>query len=142
MSKKIFIALILLMSLSLIGIIFVQAYYISNSIQNKEEQFEFNVKKALSHVSKIIENREYAQYVYKFQDLLAKDVALDTTDIRNLWVIQEDNFSNETLIYRNGILEENYKFNSSLFDIGLDSINIKRVINERETKIFKGENIK
>ncbi|HZW62991.1 MAG TPA: HAMP domain-containing sensor histidine kinase [Flavobacteriaceae bacterium] len=125
------------MSLSLIGIIFVQAYYISNSIKNKEEQFEFNVKKALSHVSKIIENREYAQYVYKLQDLMRQDVPIDTTDIRNLWVIQEDNFSNETLIYRNGILEENYKFNSPLFDIGLDSISIKRVINERETKIFK-----
>lgn len=133
--------MILLMSLSLIGIIFVQAYYISNSIENKEEQFEFNVKKALSHVSKIIEDREYAEYVYKLQDLFEQGADVDTTDIRNLLVIQEDNYSNETLIYRNGILEENYKFNSSLFDIGLDSINIKRIINEREAKILRNTDV-
>jgi len=141
MSKRIFILLVLLMSLSLIGIIFVQAYYINNSIENEEEQFTFNVKRALVDVSSAIEQKEYREYVYKFQELMARGVAVDTTLIRNLFIVQDDQDSNETLIYRNGILEENYKLSSSLFDIGLDSINIKRILNERETKIYKSSDI-
>ena len=129
--------LILLMSLSLIGIIFVQAYYISNSIKNKEEQFEFNVKKALSFVSNNIAEREYAEYAYLLQDLMVQNENPDTTDIKNLWIIQEDANTNETLIYRSGILEENYKLSSPFFDISLDSTNIKRLINDRETTVFK-----
>ncbi|HLT52864.1 MAG TPA: HAMP domain-containing sensor histidine kinase [Flavobacteriaceae bacterium] len=136
MSKKLFVLLILLMSLALIGIIFVQAYFISNSIETKEGQFEFTVKKVLSSVSKTIEDKEYAEYAIKYQDIIDEGVTPDTTAIKNLWIIQEDASSNETLIYRNGILEENYKLSSPLFDIGLDSIDIKRVINEQETRIF------
>ena len=129
------------MSLSLIGIIFVQAYYINNSIKNEEEQFTFNVKRALIDVSSAIEQKEYREYVYKFQELMARGVTVDTTLIRNLFIVQDDQDSNETLIYRNGILEENYKLSSSLFDIGLDSINIKRILNERETKIYKSSDV-
>lgn len=131
--------LILLMSLSLIGIIFVQAYYISNSIKNKEEQFEFNVKKALSVVTKTIEDREFEEYSQLAQDMIAKGQAIDSTGI-NLTIIQEDTNSNITWVYRYGILEENYKLSSPFFDISLDSSSIKKVINERETKVFKGLN--
>ena len=38
MNKKIFSILVILMSLSLIGIIFVQAYYINNILKNKEQE--------------------------------------------------------------------------------------------------------
>ena len=51
--------------------------------------------------------------------------------------IKEDNKNtNKTLLYRNGILEENFKLSSALFDIGLDTINVKRIINNRETKVL------
>ena len=42
MSKKVFFVLATLMSLSLIGIIFVQAYYISNSILNETKYFDLD----------------------------------------------------------------------------------------------------
>jgi signal transduction histidine kinase len=129
------------MSLSLIGIIFVQAYYINNSVKNEEEQFALNVKRGLIDVANTIEDSEYRDYVYKFQDLMARGVNVDTTAIRNLYIRQDDSDSNETLIYRNSILEENYKLSSSLFDIGLDSINIKRVLNERETKVYQSSDV-
>ncbi|WP_370102049.1 sensor histidine kinase [Xanthomarina gelatinilytica] len=137
MNKKLFIILILLMSLSLVGIIFVQAYYINNSLKNEEEQFTFNVKKALSFTSKNIEDREFKEYVLKFQDLLDQGVKPDTTAFRELYLKEEGSGSNEKLIYRNSILEENYKLSSSIFDIGLDSINIKKVLSDRETKVLK-----
>jgi signal transduction histidine kinase len=137
MSKKLFVLLVVLMSLSLIGIIFVQAYHINNTVKNEEEQFTYKVKRVLSTTSTTIEEREYKEYAFKFRELMAKKgVKVDTTDIRNLWIIQDDINSNETLIYRNGILEENFKI-PSFIDIGLDSINITRISNERETRISK-----
>lgn len=126
------------MSLSLVGIIFVQAYYINNSLKNEEDQFTFNVKKALSFTSKKIEDTEFKDYILKFQDLLDQGVKPDTTAFRELYLKEEGRGSNEKLIYRNSILEENYKLSSSIFDIGLDSINIKKVLSDRETKILKG----
>lgn len=131
--------LVLLMSLSLIGIIFLQAYYISNSVKNKEEQFEFNVKKALSFVSRTVEDNEFKKYSYLVQDMLAEGRSLDSSKV-NLTVIQEDTNSNVTWIYRYGILEENYKLSSSFFDISLDSSYIKKVINEREVNVYKNSN--
>lgn len=129
------------MSLSLVGIIFVQAYYINNSLKNEQDQFTFNVKKALSFTSKKIEDAEFKDYVLKFQDLLNQGVKPDTTAFRDLYLKEEGRDSNEKLIYRNSILEENYKLSSSIFDIGLDSINIKKVLSDRETKILKGKTL-
>jgi len=122
------------MSLSLVGIIAVQAYYISNSIKDEEEQFRFNVKKALIYTSNEIEGRELREYTIKLQGLF-KGAKVDTTAFKDFYLEQEDENSSETILYRNSILEENYKLSSSIFDIGLDSINIKKVLSERETRV-------
>lgn len=136
MSKKLFVLLVVLMSLSLIGIIFVQAYHINNTVKNEEEQFTYKVKRVLSTTSTTIEEREYKEYAFRFRELMAeKGVKVDTTDIRNLWITQDDLNSNETLIYRNSILEENFKV-PSFIDISLDSTNFRIISNERETRII------
>ena len=72
MSKKLFVLLVVLMSLSLIGIIFVQAYYINNTVKNEQEQFTFNVKRALSLTSSAIQESEYREYVHRFQEFMAR----------------------------------------------------------------------
>ncbi|WP_066225362.1 sensor histidine kinase [Formosa haliotis] len=141
MSKKLFILLVLLMSLSLVGIIFVQARYISDAVKNEERQFTFNVKKALSFVSKDIEQRELNTYFKKFQRLVDQKKEADTIAITQLLFNQQNESTDETLIYRSGILEKNYKLSSSIFDIGLDSINIKRIIRDSETKIYSNKSV-
>lgn len=140
MSKKLFVLLVVLMSLSLIGIIFVQAYYINNTVENEEKQFTFNVQRALSFVSREIEEREFKEYKTKF-DELTKGLIVDSTQLRELLFFRGDDETNETLIYKNAILEENYKLSSSLFDIGLDSITIMRIISEREMRVVKNNNL-
>lgn len=133
--------LVVLMSLSLVGIIFVQARYISDSVKNEEQQFTFNVKKALSFVSKDIEERELNTYFKKFQRLVDQKKDADTIAITQLFINQQNESTNETLIYRSGILEENYKLSSSIFDIGLDSINIKRIIGQSETQVYSNKSV-
>ena len=66
----------------------------------------------------------------------------DSTAIRNIIYYQQDEDSDETTVYRNGIVEENYTLPSTLFEIGLENFNIKRILNERETQVFKNDNSK
>ncbi|MFQ3368742.1 MAG: two-component system phosphate regulon sensor histidine kinase PhoR [Flavobacteriaceae bacterium] len=135
MNKKFFILILILMSLSLLGIISVQSYFIKSNLDKSEQQFSLNVNTILLNVSEAIQKREYSQYVYKFNELMNSGVNIDTTAINNLYFISENNGSNETIIYRNGIIEESLKLPSFL-DINIDSINITRVSNEREQKLF------
>ena len=135
MNKKFFILILILMSLSLLGIISVQSYFIKSNLDKSEQQFSLNVNTILLNVSEAIQKREYSQYVYKFNELMNSGVNIDTTAINNLYFISENNGSNETIIYRNGIIEESLKLPSFL-DINVDSINITRVSNEREQKLF------
>jgi len=47
MNKFVFRLLVLLMSLSLVGIILVQVYWFHTSLENNEEQFRFHVKQMI-----------------------------------------------------------------------------------------------
>jgi len=141
MNRIKFIALVVLMSLSLTGIICLQAYYINNSVKAFENQFKNNVRKALSYVVQSIEKDEKLNHNIKIKELITNGGKIDTTAIINFYIKEEDKSNNKTLLYRNGILEENFKLSSALFDVGLDSINVKRIINQRETKIFEDNNL-
>ena len=137
MSKRLFVLLVILMSLSLIGIIFVQAYYINNSLENQKRQFSFNVKKTLSFTSASIEKREFRKYYNRMQKFLHQQQEKpDSVAVKNIFFYQSDDDSNETVVYRNGIVEENYTLPSTFFDIGLDTVNLKRILNERETRVY------
>ena len=57
MNKKLFVLLVVLMTLSLIGIIFVQSYYINNTFKNEQDQFTFKAKKALRDYEFNINNK-------------------------------------------------------------------------------------
>lgn len=62
MNKKLFVLLIALMSLSLLGIVFVQGYWISNAYETKQDQFTVNVRQVLLSVSKSVQLKEIEAY--------------------------------------------------------------------------------
>ena len=126
MNKKLFVLLIILMSMSLIGIIFVQGYWISNSVQNKRDQFAFNAKRALAAVASEIQNREFESYYYPFQKLVDSLGVPDDLTFDEYFLIEEDPLTNETFLYRNGILQQDIKLTSPSLDFDLDSVEIKR----------------
>src|SRR5690606_33795767 len=140
MSKRIFVLLIIFMSLSLIGIIFVQAYYIEGAVKNERDRFEFNVKRSLSYVANTIEKNELDSYFEEYQKLDNKKKD-DPDEVSKLFIYQQNNNTKETFIYKSNVLEENYKLSSSLFDIGLDSIDVKNIIGSSKIEVFKGTNI-
>ena len=64
MNKLFFRLLVLLMSLSLIGIILVQVYWFNTSFKNNDEQFKFHVKQVIGNVADKIQKQE----TYSFYD--------------------------------------------------------------------------
>lgn len=139
MNKRLFVLLVVLMSLSLIGLIFVQSFWIKKSVENKEEQFSNVVSEALNSVTNQIEEREKKNYFDRY--LYAKDSIgeLKETQFRNFFFIDRDVNSNEILLYEHGILEEDYGISSTFFDNGEvgDTTFIKNYTSKRATSIFR-----
>ena len=125
------------MSLSLIGIIFVQAYYINDSVKNADERFNHKVKTAISYVSNKIADDELDQYYNRYLSL-DKEKQSDTAAVTQLLIYQQNRNTKETIIFKSGVLEENYKLSSTLFDIGLDidSINIQNIISDSKIEVY------
>ncbi len=141
MGKKLFIWLVVLMSLSLVGIILVQSFFINNSYQNEDKQFELNVTRSLSFVSRTIEDKEFQRYARKIDEFKRKGIKADTTAILSLLIGTVDEINDETIIYQSTISEESFKVPSMFFEIGADSIEISRLSNKRETKIYSNNSL-
>ena len=136
MGKKLFVLLVVLMSLSLIGIIFVQSFFINKSLENERQQFTLNVKRSLSFVSKQIEDYEFRNYFEKIQPYLVNSKEPDSTLIQRLFVAMDDEDSDQTIVHRNIILEERFKIPSLFFEIDTDSMSISKLTNESVTQIY------
>ena len=136
MGKKLFILLVVLMSLSLIGIIFVQSFFINNSLKNEEKNFNRSVTRALSFVSRDIEQFEQKKYYSFIQPYIADNKVPDSTILRQLYIATEDDVNDETIIHRNAVLEERFKVPSLFFEIDADSIEVPSFTNERVTEYF------
>lgn len=133
--------LVVLMSLSLVGIIAVQLYWIKRSVEDKEEQFSNTATEVLSKVAEKIEEREMKEYSERFLNLKDSIGDLKSTQLSNIFFIDRDLNSNEILFYSHGILEEDYNIASTFFDnaASSDTATIKNFTSRRSKTIFKEE---
>ena len=69
MNKRRFRLLVFFMSLSLIGIILVQLYWINTSLEKNDEQFKYHVQQVISSVADKINNKELKQFITEFERL-------------------------------------------------------------------------
>ncbi|MBL0682540.1 sensor histidine kinase [Aquimarina mytili] len=144
MNKRLFVLLIILMSLSLIGIIFVQGYWINNTVENNEEQFSFNAKQILISVSNRVQYREFEEMFFPFREILDSIEEPDNKTIRQLLNISIDN-TTKSFAYANGILEEDYKLFSSFINFNIDTVKLKNILNRNidvTTQNSQNNNIK
>lgn len=140
MNKKLFSILVILMSLSLIGIIFVQAYYINNTLKTKEDQFSFNVKKALTYTSNQIADMEYRKYVMALNALIARGQEPDSIALRNLTIYKQQNNKDQIVVYDTGVTEENYKI-ASIGVNGKDSLDLTKIHGKTIKKTYSTSNL-
>jgi two-component system phosphate regulon sensor histidine kinase PhoR len=140
MNKLFFRLLIVLMSLSLIGIILVQVYWFDKSFENNEEQFKYHVKQVLGNVAnKLQKNEQYSYYeMYnRLKDSIGK--IPQKSDFLEFGYYQRDSRTNETIIYSNSINSEDYGISASFFDKKLDSLKLKNYTAKRKTEIYNDD---
>ncbi|UAM98951.1 HAMP domain-containing histidine kinase [Polaribacter litorisediminis] len=123
MGKKMFVLIVGLMSISLIGIISVQLYWINNAVESKKEQFKNDVQKSLGRVIERINENKDQQIENVIQDILSRETLADNAELKNYLFQQIDTTNNRKITYGTTILEEN-------FEIPLDFL-------DNETVIFK-----
>jgi len=139
MNNKLFSLLIALMTLSLLGIIFVQGYWIVNSYETKEDQFTLNVRQLLISVSKKIQLDEIEKYYEVYSGIIDTIAVPDQASFSELIYTITNDRNNETFIFSDGVLEENYKLSTSALDLDIDSIQFKKITSRKiTTKITSG----
>ena len=140
MNKRLFILLVILMSLSLIGIIFVQFYWIKKSVEDKEEQFSNAVSEVLNKVTDKIEGRERKDYSDRYLNQKDSIGELKAANFTNIMFGYRDFDSNELRLYEHGILEEDYNIPYTFFDTNSgDTTTIKSYTSKRTTTVLKEE---
>ncbi len=130
MRKKMFILIVVLMSISLIGIITVQLYWINNALESKTAQFKNDVQKSLGRASERINEREQASFQKKIDALIAEKGIADKADLNRYLIQQIDTVTNEKIIISGTFLEKNFKLPSDFLDN--DSIIFKKVVGKKD----------
>ena len=138
MNKLFFRLLVVLMSLSLIGIILVQVYWFNSSFENNEEQFKFHVKQVLGNVAEKLQKQEEYAFYEKYNQLKDSTGKVpQKSDFLEFRYYQRDSRTNETIIYSNSIISEDYDISSTFIDKKLDSVRLKNFTSNRKTEIYK-----
>ncbi|WP_130287274.1 sensor histidine kinase [Aquimarina brevivitae] len=130
MNKRLFVLLIILMSLSLIGIIFVQGYWIDKTVENNEEQFSFHAKQILIAVANQIQYGEFEEMYDPLRRMLDSIDGLDNETLQESLDINY-NKSSKNFEYANVFIEEDQKLFSAF---NLDTIRLKNIL-DREAEI-------
>ncbi|MEZ4874577.1 MAG: HAMP domain-containing sensor histidine kinase [Flavobacteriaceae bacterium] len=133
MNKRLFALLIGSMSLALLGIIFVQGYWINNAYQTKDDQFTISVKQILLEVAKKIQLQETEKYYKLYSGLIDSVGKPDNVSVSELIYSIANKDKNETVIFSDGIIEEDYKLSSYFLDTDYDSIQFKKITNQKKT---------
>ena len=138
MNKIKYSILVLLMSISLIGIIFVQSFWIKTTLDNKERQFSLNVNQALKAVTESIKDREMRDYLAVYQKLIDSIGEPQESQLTSVFqYINRNQNTNQTFVYSHGILEEDYNITSSLLESqSSDTTNIKDYKSLKTTTII------
>lgn len=124
------------MSVSLIGIISVQFFWIKNTIQISEEQFSANVKYSLAKVSDEIKKTEFERFYNDLNERFQSEgKSLKYSDVRKYIFEKIDTANNERFTYSQSIIEANYKVPTEFFEN--DSINFKEVFSKEEFVLVK-----
>lgn len=139
MNKIRFRLLVFFMSLSLVGIILVQLYWVNSSLKNNDEQFKYHIQQILGNVSDKLQDFERREFF-----LLYKTYKDSTGNIPTkedfIPYYDENTLNDEQIIYSDSVVEKNN--NDSFFDnklsyqeidniLGKDSVSDAATISKR-----------
>lgn len=127
MGKKMFVLIVALMSFSLIGIVAVQVYWISNAVETKKKQFVNDVKISLTRVSEEVADKEYVEFQRKIKPFFdqAQNGKNISNELRNFILEQIDTTGKQITAYSLTVLEQNFKVPVDFLEN--DSLVVKKI---------------
>jgi len=137
MNKLLFRVLVLLMSISLIGIILVQVYWFKSSLDNNLEQFKFHVTQVIGNVADKLQQQEalsFYERINKYIDSTGSEKV--NTEFLEFGYYERDSRTNETIIYTSSTVAEDFIISPTFFDSKFDSIRVKNFNSTRKTEIY------
>nr|WP_294780227.1 HAMP domain-containing sensor histidine kinase [uncultured Flavobacterium sp.] len=142
MNKLFFRILVLLMSLSLIGIILVQVFWFNSSFKNNEEQFKYHVTQVIGNVADKLEKQEQYKYFVDYNNLknsTGKEPKKE--DLLEVYYVQRNSKTNKTIVYSNTLSSEDYGISNSLFNKKFSSDRFKSFNSKRVTEIYNSNSL-
>ena len=142
MNKTLFRIVVFLMTLSLLGIIAIQGYLINASFKNKDEQFKYQVKQVIGNVAKKMQENETFTFLSTYNKL--KDSigqVPQKSELLKFFYVEKNALTNETIIYSNSVVAEDYSLPSSFFDKNNDSTKLKNYVSKRLTEVYSGNSL-
>jgi two-component system phosphate regulon sensor histidine kinase PhoR len=142
MNKLFFRLLVMLMSLSLIGIILVQVYWFNTSFKNNDEQFKFHVKQVIGNVSQKLEQQELYSFYNKINKKIdSTGIAPKEEDLMEFYYVQKNPKTNKTIVHSNIVKSKKYDITLPSFDKKFDSNKFKSFSSSRITEIYNNSSI-
>ncbi len=120
-----FILIVVLMSVSLIGIISVQLYWIDNAVKSKDRELDNDVIKSLASTSERIAEREKDQFIREYEPIFRNIKLADKAGIKNIFLQQIDTVKKQKFTFGATILEEDFKMPLGFLDS--DTVIYKRI---------------
>lgn len=129
-----FILIVVLMSFSLIGIVTVQVYWISNAVESKRKQFKNNVKLSLARVSEEVAEKEYEDYYRKVKPYLESNDNVTRNELRRFLLQQIDTTGKQTTSYSLSLIEQIINVPADF--LSSDSLEIRRITGKEQIATF------
>ncbi|QLC65157.1 HAMP domain-containing histidine kinase [Flavobacterium sp. LPB0248] len=141
MNKLFFRILVLLMSLSLIGIILVQVFWFNSSFKNNEEQFKYHVTQVIGNVADKLEQQEEYSFYDKYNRIKDSTGKIPKKeDLLQVFYVQRNTKTNKTIVYSNTLTSEDYDINGSVFNKKFSSERFKNFSSRRVTEVYNNNN--
>ena len=123
MKRGVYIALLSFIMASILGVVFVQVYWIYSAWKTKEEAFSLAVNQSLAMVAEEAQEREITDYLARLQKIKEERGTLRDANFTDYFLfIDEDQTTNLSTYYAYSILEEDFAINPSFQDLGLGEI--------------------
>lgn len=142
MNKFLFRTLVTLMSIALLGIVFIQVYWIKTSLLQSQEQFKYQVQQAMNSIATRLEDNEVESYIYQYErlkDSIGKPMS--EKDLIQFQSVHKNIKTNETVSYLGTIKTQDFNINLPTFRNSLDSIPIRNYYSNSRTEIFKNDKL-
>ncbi len=142
MNKLFFRLLVVLMSLSLIGIILVQVYWFNTSFKNNDEQFKYHVKQVIGNVADKLQKQEAYSFYDKYNHYKDSTGKIpQKNDLLEFYYVQRNPKTNNTIVYSNSIIAEDYNISSSFFDKKIGNERFKNFNSKRVTEVYNNNSV-